>query len=288
MFVDFSENQIHGIGQDDPRYPKEWLALPDAPTTLYYKGNLSLLQKRKFTVVGSRRTPTSALKLGVQIAKELSQEFVLVTGTADGGDYAAVEGALSGSGEVICVLAGGFSALPQGNLSILSRVAEKGLLVSPHTYDTAVRAFSYEYRNKLLAALGEGTLVLGAAEKSGALITAKYALASEKPVFAIPYSPGVAAGEGCNALIKKGAYLTENSVDIFGRFGINLIEKKSSVTLTADEEKLYAALRELSEAHITELSAKSGVPAYKARAVLSALEVKGLAVAVGGNRYAPI
>ena len=230
-----------------------------------------------------------ALKTGKQISEELSHSFTIVTGTADGGDVVAIEGALMGSGKVICVLAGGFSALPQNQLPLLERVAQKGLLLSTHEFETAVRAFSYEYRNKLLATLGEGTLVLGAAEKSGALITAKYALAQGKKVFALPYSLGVTAGAGCNALIKKGAYLTETADDVLEQFHLQTARKETpNITLTEDEEKLVKALRDTSGGHVTALAQTAGVPLFKARALLSALEVKGLCVSIGGNQYAPV
>lgn len=274
------------IQKDGALYPIGWKHLSDAPETLYAIGDIQLLKERKFVVVGSRRTPAHALKIGAEIAKDLSSEFVIVTGTADGGDGAAIEGALSGSGKIICVLAGGFSAIPQGNLPLLKRVSEHGLLLSPYPYETPVRSFSYEYRNKLLAAMGEGVLVLGAAEKSGALITAKYAKQLKKPIFALPYAPGSAAGEGCNALIKKGGYLTENAADVLSVFGIEKNERQKAVALSLDEEKLYEALRDFGEGHIGELALRAGIPAFKARAVLSSLEVKGLAVSLGGNRYA--
>ncbi len=269
-------------------YPTEWLGISDAPKTLYAFGNVALLQERKFCIVGSRRTPQTALKTGAKISKALSRAFVVVSGTADGGDMAAIEGALAGSGKIICMLAGGFSTLPQANVGVLQEVAKRGLLLSPYPHETSVRTFSYEYRNKLLAALCDGVLVLGAAEKSGALITAKYAKKYGKKVFALPYAPGAAAGVGCNALIKDGGFLTESEGDVLEGFGIELLNEPAAVTLTADEEKMHAALRELSEGHVNELSAKSGIPAFKARAVLSALEVKGLAVSLGGNRYAAV
>mgnify|MGYP005879696595 FL=1 len=119
-------------------------------------------------------------------------------------------------------------------------------------------------------------------------ITARYAGREGKKIFALPYAPGAAAGAGCNALIKKGAYLTENSVDISGAFGINLIEEKSIPALSDDEAAALNALKELSEAHVCELSDKTGMPPFKLYAVLSALEVKGLTVRLGGNRYAPV
>ena len=271
-----------------PDYPAEWKSLPDAPSVIYARGNIALLRGRKLTVVGSRRTPAPALKLGARICKDLSEAVTLVTGTADGGDGAAIEGALSGNGRVICVLAGGFSALPQASLQLLNEVAKRGLLLSPYPYETEVRSFSYEYRNKLLATLGEGVFVLGAAEKSGALITAKYAMAQEKPIFALPYFPGSAAGEGCNKLLKTGGILTENALDITTRMGIKTEEKTRVVTLTSDEEKLLTALKTLAEGHASELATAAGIPPFKVRAVLSALEVKGLVTALGGNRYAPV
>ncbi len=276
------------IERTSPLYPKEFLDVSNSPERLYAVGNLELIKEKKFTIVGSRRTPAHALKIGAQIAKELSSAFVLVTGTADGGDGAAIEGALAGSGRVICLLAGGFSALPQGNLPLLKQVAKTGLLLSPHAYDTQVRAFSYEYRNKLLAALGQGTLVLGAAEKSGALITAKYAKAMQKEIFALPYAPGAAAGVGCNRLIKEGAYLTETATDILEKFGVERINEVPMVALSAEEARMLTALKDVSEGHLSELATKAGIPPYKARAVLSALEVKGLAVSLGGNYFAPV
>jgi DNA processing protein len=287
MFFDKSNN-LTEIPYSSPDYPTAWKELSDAPEKLYALGNTSLLRERKFAIVGSRRTPTNALKLGEEIAKTLSSSFVILTGTADGGDTAAIEGALKGSGRVICLLAGGFSALPQYNLALLERVAKRGLILSPHPYDTEVRAFSYEYRNKLLAKLCEGVLVLGAGEKSGALITAKYAKEYEKKIFAFPYPPNAAAGVGCNRLIKQGGYLTEEAEDIARVLGLDLSKAEKAVALTADEEKIYGVLQELSEGHIAEISEKAGIPSFKARALLSSLEIKGVAVAVGGNRYSVV
>lgn len=276
--------EIRAIEQNSPYYPVEWQKLADKPQTLFAVGDIELLKTRKLTVVGSRRTPKNALVLGENIAKELSDAFTIVTGTADGGDSAAISGALI-SGKVICLLAGGFSSLPQGKLSLLEKVKQKGLILSPHPYDTPVRNFSYSYRNKLLAALGEATLVLGAGQKSGALLTAKYAEEFKKPVFALPYAPNSPVGAGCNALIKCGGYLTESAVDVFERLGVEYTEQKTAILLTETETQMLGALKELGEGHITEISAKSGVPVFKARAVLSALQVKGLVIELGGNRF---
>lgn len=286
MAIDFKKNLIE-IEFSALDYPSEWKDLQDAPKKLYALGDISLLRERKFAVVGSRRTPQNGLKLGLEIAKSLSQAFVIATGVADGGDTAAIEGALQGSGKVVCLLAGGFSALPQYNLTLLERVIKNGLILSPHPFETEIRAFSYEYRNKLLAKLCDGVLVLGAGEKSGALITAKYAQAYRKPIFALPYPPNSSSGAGCNGLIKRGGYLTESAQDIAEKYGVDLTEKKQELTLSNDERKVYEILRE-GEAHVTELAAGTGIPVFRLRAMLSALEVKGIVVSLGGNRYAAV
>ena len=225
MLSIFDRSNIIEITKDSTFYPSEWKKLTGAPEILYGVGNLELLNTRKFCIVGSRRTAMNTLKLTAQIASELSTEFTLVTGIADGGDSAVIEGALKGSKRVISVLAGGFSAVPKGQFALLEQVAKKGLVISAHSYETTVRNFSYDYRNKLLARLAEGVLVVSAGETSGALITAKHAEKIGIPIFALPYAPHTPSGEGCNALIKKGARLVEDAEDIFKAFNIEKKEK---------------------------------------------------------------
>ncbi len=270
---------------DDGEYPVAWKELPDAPKKIYAIGDISLLAGRRLAVVGSRRTPVNALKVGGEIVKELSQAFTIVTGLADGGDTAAAEGALAGGKAPVCLVAGGFFSLPQYNQALLEQVAKRGLLLSPYPADAPTRVFSYEYRNKLLAKLCDGVFVLGAGEKSGALITARYAEGYKKPVFALPYPPNSASGCGCNALIKRGGALTERAEDIFSFYGIERKEEKREISLSPEEELLYGALKNKIEAHASELAAATGIPVFKLRGTLSALEVKGLIASLGGNRY---
>ena len=283
----FCEDKITEIDKTSIYYPSEWKKLSGAPEKLYGVGDISLLQTQKFAVVGSRKIAPSIAKLTQNTASELSQAFTLVTGVADGGDLAVIEGALKGSGRVICVLPAGFSALPQTNLATLERVAKRGLVLSASPYEESVRNYSYEYRNKLLARLSLGGLIVSAGEKSGTLITAKYLKEQDKKVFAFPYPPNAPDGVGCNALIKAGGILTESAEDIFTAFGVE-VTKKQRLVLSETEEKIVAVLQEYGELHITELSEKSGVAPFKARAILSALEVKGAVVSVGGNRYSPV
>lgn len=280
-------NETLPITRASALYPKEWLNETDAPFVLYAKGDSSLLSTEKFCIVGSRRTPASALKTGEKISKELSNKFTILTGVADGGDTAVIEGALAGTKKIICLLAGGFASLPQSSYSLMKKVWENGLLLTPNYFDAPVRKFSFERRNKLLALLSVGALIIGAGETSGALVTAKYANKYSKPVFALPYPPLSSAGSGCNGLIKKGARLTETASDILEYYGLENIEQPT-IELTETERKAWEYLSQTGEAHLTEISQALGLPVFKASAVLSSLEAKGLAVKLGANRFSAV
>lgn len=282
------EKKVVTIESTSSLYPSVWKTLADCPNEVYAVGDTRLLNERCFTVVGSRRTPEQARKTCECLTKDLSYAFCIVTGVADGGDIAAIEGALQGTGKVICVHAGGLDTLPSANAQLLKEVTKRGLLLSPYPLGTPVRNFSFEYRNKLLAALGEGTLVVGAGEKSGSLITARHAKELGKKLFAFPYPPNAVTGVGCNALIKKGARLTESAEDILVEFGVESVKKAETVLLTEIEERALTALKEMQEAHAFEIAKAVGVPPFRVGAVLSALEMKGLVVSLGGNRYAAV
>ncbi len=271
-------------------YPEPLRSLSDSPLVIYAKGNLALLKERKFAIVGSRRISPDAYRKGVELSENLSDAFAILSGFADGGDCAAIDGAMKKS-KIICVLASGFSALPRNKAPLFEKITERGLLLSPYPMHITTREFSYGYRNKILATLSEGALVLSAGEKSGALITADYIKKAKKPLFALPYSLGVASGAGCNALIKDGAFLAQSAEDIFTRFGIRVERKnfeRSFPKLNSEESQIIAFLRERTEAHVSEIAEKTEIPAFKLTAMLSLLEIKGMVVKLGGNRYAPV
>lgn len=271
------------------KYPKAWKSIPNAPLVLYCKGNVELLQSKLFAMVGSRITPETAMRTGKKIAKELSEHFTLLTGTADGGDTATIEGALAGSGKIVCFSAGGMDELPKNNAPLLENVAKRGLLISACAFGVSVRNFSFERRNMLLAELCQGALVISAGEKSGALVTAKYVEKANKPLFAFPYPPEAHAGVGCNSLIKRGAHLTENAGDIFAVYGITPQEKRQkSIPLTPDEQTILTALEKEQEISVSVLAVQTKIPAYKLAGLITALEVKGLIAKTGGNRIALI
>lgn len=120
---------ISAVTRVSLQYPDALKAEADAPLVLYAKGDVSLLKSRMFTVVGSRRTPAAAMRIGAEICGELSREFAVVTGTADGGDSAAVEGALQAGGKIVCVLPGGLFRDAAGKLRPFVPRGGKGTLI---------------------------------------------------------------------------------------------------------------------------------------------------------------
>ena len=129
--------------------------------------------------------------------------------------------------------------------------------------------------------------MVSAAKRSGALITANYALEYGRTVFAFPYSIGTASGEGCNALIKKGGLLTENILDIFSLFGLDFKEPKNQA-LSETESAVLKIIREEGEGFAPEIAQKLGKMPFELIPFLSSLEIKGLIVRLGGNRYSAL
>lgn len=268
-------------------YPAALEHVYDPPLVLYGTGNRALLAERKFCVVGSRVLPPWAEKTGRSISEALTQRFTVVTGFAEGGDSAAIAGALP-SGKLICVLPNGLDVCyPASHAQLKREVAKKGLLITEYPPETGVQKYSFHARNRLLAGLSEGVLVLAAGKKSGTLITADCALEYGREVFALPHNVGAAQGVGCNELIKKGAYLCTGAEDIFATFGMEPAARKTFV-LSEGETRVLAALKEAGELHAAVVAERAGMPVYEAQAHLSSLELKGLAVKSGGNRYAPL
>lgn len=265
-------------------YPENLKHIDLPPLVLYCKGNRELLRSNCFSVVGSRRTCASALALCKKISGQLTAAFTVVTGMADGADSAAVEGALP-SGKIISVLANGFDYFyPATNKSLIERVATEGLLISEYLPHMRPQKYNFPVRNRIIAGLSSGTLVVSAGERSGALITADLAADYGRDVFAFPYSAGISSGAGCNNLIKNGAYLTENILDIFKVFGLDL-EKQKAAVLSEDERAVLNEIKITGEGFLPAIAQKLNLFPYQLIPVIASLEIKGLITRLGGNRY---
>ena len=288
VLKNLEDKGIECVTYFSPLYPENLKNTDAPPIVLYCKGNAGLLKSNCFSVVGSRRTSASAFALCKKLSGELTAAFTVVTGMAEGADSAAIEGALP-SGKVISVLANGFDYFyPAINRGLIERVAKEGLLITEYPPHIQPLKYNFPVRNRIIAGLSRGTLVVSAGLKSGALITADYALEYGRDVFAFPYSAGIASGAGCNALIKNGAYLTENILDIFGAFGLDLEKSEKAPDLSEDEAAVLEEIKITGEGFLPAIAQKLNKFTYQLIPVAASLEIKGKIVRLGGNRYSII
>jgi DNA processing protein len=200
----------------DARYPARLLETPDPPLLLYACGQLERLGAPAVAVVGSRNPSAQGAENARVFACALSQAgLAVVSGLAEGIDGAAHEGALLGWGGTIAVVGTGLDRVyPRRHRDLAHQIAKQGLLLSEFPLGTAPLAPNFPQRNRIIAGLGLGTLVVEAALQSGSLITARLAAEYGREVFAIPGSIHSPQSKGCHALIKQGAKLVESTQDI--------------------------------------------------------------------------
>jgi DNA processing protein len=195
-------------------YPRSLAELDDAPPLLTVKGDLKLIDKPMVAIVGARNASAAACRFARQLAYDLGQqEVVVVSGLARGIDSSAHDGALETG--TIGVVAGGLDVYyPPENEARQRAIFERGLVIAEMPPGTEPRARHFPYRNRIIAGLGAGTVVVEAAPRSGSLITARLAAEAGREVMAVPGSPLDPRAQGCNQLIRDGATLVQNAADV--------------------------------------------------------------------------
>ncbi|MGB7409271.1 MAG: DNA-processing protein DprA [Pontixanthobacter sp.] len=198
---------------DSPDYPLLLRALDSAPPIVIWRGDLNLAAKPCVAMVGARNASAAAVKLSREFGAGLAEAgFTVVSGLARGIDGAAHEGAFP---HTIGVIASGIEiAYPPQHAELQERIATEGLLIAEQPPGTEPRGSHFPSRNRIIAGLATGTLVVEAAPKSGSLITARLAGEAGREVMAIPGSPLEARSTGCNHLIREGAVLVQSVEDV--------------------------------------------------------------------------
>jgi DNA processing protein len=195
-------------------YPPALAQIQTAPPALIVRGDLSLLGKPLIAMVGARNASAAARRFARELAYKLGAEgYVVVSGLARGIDTAAHNGAIDSG--TIAVIAGGIDVhYPPENEALQQDIAERGVLVAEQPPGSEPKARHFPYRNRIIAGLGMGTIVVEAAPKSGSLITARQANEFGREVMAVPGSPLDPRAQGCNQLIRDGATLIQNVEDV--------------------------------------------------------------------------
>ena len=195
-------------------YPPLLAQLDDAPPLIIAKGDVRLLDRPAVAIVGARNASAAACRFARELAHSLGREgMVVVSGLARGIDSAAHDGALEGG--TVGVIAGGIDIFyPPENEARQKALFERGLVLAEMPPGTEPRARHFPYRNRIIAGLSLGTIVVEAAPRSGSLITARLAAEAGRDVMAIPGSPLDPRAQGCNQLIRDGATLVQNAADV--------------------------------------------------------------------------
>ena len=195
-------------------YPSTLAQQDDAPPLITAKGNLGLLDRPMVAIVGARNASAAACRFARGLAHDLGEEGItVVSGLARGIDSAAHDGSLDSG--TIAVIAGGIDVIyPPENAARQEHIAERGLLIAEMPPGTEPRARHFPYRNRIIAGLAAGTVVIEAAPQSGSLITARLAAEAGREVMAVPGSPLDPRAQGCNQLIRDGATLIQTSADV--------------------------------------------------------------------------
>ena len=274
----------------EAHYPQLLLEAADPPLLLYAKGDLRLLARDGLAVVGSRN-PTPQ---GAENARAFSQHLsaaglCIVSGLALGVDAAAHEGALGQIGSTIAVVGTGLDRVyPSRHRELAQRIAAQGLMLSEFALGTPPLTPHFPVRNRLIAGLSRGTLVVEAALQSGSLITARLAAESGREVFAIPGSIHSPQSRGCHALIKQGAKLVETAQDVLEEISPQLTpqadaKRQIRPSDIADDPLLVALGHETST--LDQLCARTGRDAAELTARLFELELEGRVVKLPGMQF---
>ncbi len=283
------------LAATDPRYPPLLARLPDAPAVLYVSGDPALLSEPQVAMVGSRN-PTPA---GRESARDFAAAFaraglIVTSGLALGIDAASHAGALDAGGETIAVLGTGLDEIyPAANRKLAERIVGRGAVITEYPPGTPPLQMNFPHRNRIIAGLSLGTLVVEAACRSGSLITARLAGDAGRDVFAIPGSIRSELSRGCHQLIRQGAKLVERPEDVLVEFKISLVDQMvapprgapSSASTLDKEYKILLDALAFEPASVDSLIERTGMNSESIASMLLILELDGHVAPHPGGRY---
>jgi DNA processing protein len=287
-----AETNIKIVTADSPVYPERLRNTPDAPVYLYVDGELSSNDGNAIAIVGTRRPTHYGVTVARRIAAELSSAgFTIVSGMARGIDTEAHQGAIAAQGRTIAVLGCGIDVVyPPENRGLMKQIGCAGAVVTENPFGTQPESGYFPSRNRIISGLSRGTVIIEAAEDSGSLITAKYAIEQGRRLYAVPGNIGSVTSRGTNSLIKKGATLVESAEDILRDLGMQKIAKGREIpsrplpALTREETSVLCCITNEPK-HIDVIMNESRSPAGKLSGVLINLELKGLAKQLPGKYF---
>ncbi|HLL61152.1 MAG TPA: DNA-processing protein DprA [Candidatus Nitrosocosmicus sp.] len=279
-----SQQNIYVITQEDPHYPHQLLAISDPPICLYIKGDTQLLtfqQSSLFSIVGTRKATSYGLHVTEHITRELVEYgFITVSGLALGIDSQVHKTTLEYHGHTIAVLGCGVDIIyPPTNKKLYEEIINNnGTIMSEFPPGHSVLPGLFVARNRIISALSQGVLIVEGTEKSGSLITARYALEQGRDVYAIPGPITSTLSEGPNMLIKNGAKIVTKAEDILEEYNVCIKKSKKEDILKDLKGMELKITEELTHEPLSadDLTRKFDCPITNILNTLSTLELKGI------------
>lgn len=293
MLKDYLDSGARLSCIEDEDYPL-WLGkIHDPPYLLYYRGELSSLNELSIAIVGSRRASSYGKIQSFRLSRELAAKGItIVSGMARGIDTEAHKGALEAGGQTIAVLGSGLDVIyPPENKQLYNEISQQGAVITEFPPHTHPEPGNFPMRNRVIAGLSRGVLVVEAQQRSGALITVDFALEQGRDVFAVPGPINSKNSEGTNNLIKQGACLVTEINDILSEYGIEENEtnlQQGKLFDLSSEEKLVLELLSSESKHFDDLVYESKLTIGELSTYLLQMELKGIIEALPGNYYVKI
>ena len=275
---------------NDDVYPECLKEISNPPLKLYYKGNLDLLKEERLIAVVGTRNPSSYGKLCCEymVKKMTSANITIVSGFAKGIDSIAHKTSLLTDGKTIAVIASGLDIVyPASNLSLYREIEEKGLILSE--YEAGVKPFksNFPQRNRIIAGLSRGTIVVESKNRGGSLITADLALEFNRDVYAVPGDVFSEYSRGCNNLIRDSrAKSLSNINELLEDYSWNIEEKNENNKYTKNQLLILNSLS--SEKNLDNILIETKIEQTEILAELMALEIMGVIKSIAGGRYKKI
>jgi DNA processing protein len=292
----------HLVAFTDPRYPNSLRTLQHRPILLYVAGDPEILNDPQLSIVGSRNPTPAGRDNAFEFAESLASLGLAITsGLAEGIDSAAHRGALAAQGITVAVLGHGIDRIyPRSNRRLSEEIRLRGALLSEFPLGTPPRRENFPQRNRIIAGLSLGTLVVEAARRSGSLITARLAGEQNRELFAVPGSIHNPMSRGCHELIRQGAKLTESVADILSELNFSAFFRAArgaagglgpAAELEAGMDKEHKILLDalgFDPADLDMLVDRTGFKAEAVSSMMLILELEGHVQAAPGGRYSRV
>ena len=274
----------------DDVYPECLKEISNPPLKLYYKGNLDLLKEERLIAVVGTRNPSSYGKLCCEymVKKMTSANITIVSGFAKGIDSIAHKTSLLAGGKTIAIIASGLDIVyPASNLSLYREIEEKGLILSE--YEAGVKPFKFNFpqRNRIIAGLSKGTIVVESKDRGGSLITADLALEFNRDVYAVPGDVFSEYSKGCNNLIRDSkAKSLSNINELLDDYSWKIEEKNINNKYTQNQLLILNSLS--SEKNLDNILMETKIEQTEILAELMTLQIMGAIKSIAGGRYKKI